>query len=42
MTESWLSTDEIAIRLGVSKETVDTWIVEKGMSVHKIGSLWKC
>lgn len=42
MTEPWLSTDEIADHLGVTKDTVYAWIAEKGMPAHKIGRLWKC
>lgn len=41
MTEPWLSTDEIADHLGVTKDTVYAWIAEKGMPAHKIGRLWK-
>jgi excisionase family DNA binding protein len=41
MTEPWLSTDDIAFHLGVTKDTVYTWIGEKGMPAHKIGRLWK-
>lgn len=42
MAEVWLSTDEIAAHLGVTKDTVYAWIAEKGMPAHKIGRLWKC
>lgn len=41
MTEPWLSADDIAVHLGVTKDTVYTWIVEKGMPAHKVGRLWK-
>ena len=41
MTEPWLSADDIAVHLGVTKDTVYTWIVEKGFPAHKIGRLWK-
>ena len=41
MTEPWLSADYIAGHLGVTKDTVYTWIAEKGMPAHKIGRLWK-
>lgn len=41
MTESWLSADDIAGHLGVTKDTVYTWIAEKNMPAHKIGRLWK-
>jgi len=41
VTEPWLSADDIAAHLGVTKDTVYTWIAEKGMPAHKIGRLWK-
>ena len=42
MAEPWLSADEIAAHLGVTKDTVYTWIAEKAMPAHKVGRLWKC
>jgi excisionase family DNA binding protein len=42
VSEPWLSTDEIAAHLGVTKDTVYAWIADKGMPAHKIGRLWKC
>ena len=41
MTEPWLSADDIAAHLGVTKDTIYTWIAEMGMPAHKIGRLWK-
>lgn len=41
MTEPWLSADDIAARLGVTKDTVYTRIAEKNMPAHKVGRLWK-
>lgn len=41
VTEPWLSADDIASHLGVTKDTVYTWIAEKNMPAHKIGRLWK-
>lgn len=41
MSEPWLSADDIAVHLGVTKDTVYTWIAEKGMPAHKVGRLWK-
>lgn len=37
----WLSADDIAAHLGVTKDTVYAWIAEKGMPAHKLGRLWK-
>lgn len=41
MTEPWLSADEIASHLGVSKDTVYAWISTQQMPAHKVGRLWK-
>ena len=41
MAEPWLSEDDIAAHLGVTKDTVYTWITEKAMPAHKVGRLWK-
>ena len=32
---------DIAAHLGVTKDTVYTWIAEKDMPAHKVGRLWK-
>lgn len=39
--ESWVSLDEIAQHLGVSRDTVYRWIDDRGMPAHKVGRLWK-
>jgi len=39
--ERWLSVDEIAEYLGVSKDTVYGWINSRGMPAHRVGKLWK-
>ena len=41
MPEPWLSADDIAIHLGITKDTVYSWIADKGMPAHKVGRLWK-
>lgn len=41
MSEPWLSADAIAAHVGVTKETVYTWIAERSMPAHKVGRLWK-
>ncbi len=41
MSDRWRSVDEIAEHLGVSKDTVYTWVNVKGLPGHKIGRLWK-
>ncbi|MGM0724465.1 MAG: helix-turn-helix domain-containing protein [Actinomycetota bacterium] len=41
MNDVWLSADDIAAHLGVTKDSVYAWIAEKGMPAHKVGRLWK-
>lgn len=41
MQDRWFSVDEIAEYLGVSKDTVYTWVSSRGMPGHKVGRLWK-
>ena len=41
VNEPWLSAGDIAAHLGVTKDTIYTWIADKGMPAHKIGRLWK-
>lgn len=41
MNERWVSVAEIAEHLGVSKDTVYTWIETKRMPAHRVGRLWK-
>lgn len=39
--ERWLSVEEIAKHLGVSKETVYRWLEKQKVPAHRIGKLWK-
>ena len=42
MTEDrWLSVDEIAVYLGIGRDTVYKWIDDRKMPAHKVGRLWK-
>jgi excisionase family DNA binding protein len=41
MTERWLSVEDIATHLGVSKDTVYAWREKKGMPAHRVGRFWK-
>ena len=41
MNDRWLSVTEIAVYLGVKRDTVYKWISEKDMPAHRIGRLWK-
>ena len=39
--ERWLSVEEIALYLGISKETVYRWLDRGKIPAHRIGKLWK-
>ena len=39
--DRWLSVQEIAQYLGISKETVYRWLESKKIPAHKIGKQWK-
>lgn len=41
MSDRWVSVEEIAEHLGVSKDTVYGWITKREMPAHKVGRLWK-
>lgn len=41
MDDRWFSVSEIADYLGVSQDTVYTWISTKKLPAHRIGRLWK-
>ena len=41
MADRWLSVEEIAEYLGVSRDTVYAWIAKKDMPAHKVGRFWK-
>ena len=39
--ERWYSLKEIMEHLGVSRETILSWISKRGMPASKVGRLWK-
>lgn len=39
--DRWLSVQEVATHLGVSRETIYSWIKAKEMPAHRIGRHWK-
>lgn len=40
-TESWVSVDQIAEHLGVTRDSIYRWIERKGLPAHRVGRLWK-
>ncbi len=36
-----MSAEVIADHLGVTKDSVYTWIARRGMPAHRVGRLWK-
>lgn len=41
MSEPWLSADDVAEHIGVTKDTVYARIPERGTAAHNVGRLWK-
>ena len=39
--DNWISLEETAIYLGVSKDTIRNWIKKTDIPAHKIGRAWK-
>jgi excisionase family DNA binding protein len=39
--ERWLSVEDIAAHLGISKETVYRWLEKRRIPAHRVGKLWK-
>jgi excisionase family DNA binding protein len=40
-TEKWISVEDAADHLGVTKDTIRNWIRKTDIPAHKIGKLWK-
>ena len=41
MEDRWLSVIEVALYLGIKRDTVYKWIDRRNMPSHKVGRLWK-
>jgi excisionase family DNA binding protein len=41
MTEPWLSVEQIAEHLGVTRDSIYRWIDRKHLPAHRVGRLWK-
>lgn len=41
MSEPWVKVEEVAIHLGVARDTVYRWVQSRGLPAHRVGRLWK-
>jgi excisionase family DNA binding protein len=41
VAEPWVSVEDVALHLGVAKDSVYRWIDARGLPAHRIGKLWK-
>ncbi|AMO94006.1 DNA binding, excisionase family domain protein [Collimonas fungivorans] len=41
MSEPWMSVEQIAEHLGVTRDSIYRWIDRKGLPAHRVGRLWK-
>jgi excisionase family DNA binding protein len=39
--EPWVSVDQIAAHLGVTRDSIYRWIERKSLPAHRVGRLWK-
>lgn len=39
--EPWVSVDQIAEHLGVTRDSIYRWIDRKDLPAHRVGRLWK-
>lgn len=41
MAEPWVSVEQIAEHLGVTRDSIYRWIDRKSLPAHRVGRLWK-
>ncbi|AVS73357.1 helix-turn-helix domain-containing protein [Paracidovorax cattleyae] len=41
MTEPWVSVEQVAEHLGVTRDSIYRWIDSKRLPAHRVGRLWK-
>ncbi|MBD9431119.1 helix-turn-helix domain-containing protein [Achromobacter sp. ACM03] len=41
MTEPWVSVEQVAEHLGVTRDSIYRWIDRKSLPAHRVGRLWK-
>lgn len=39
--ERWVSVEEVAVHLGVNKDSVYRWVNGKGLPAHRVGRLFR-
>lgn len=39
--EPWVSVEDVAEHLGVTKDSIYRWIEDRGLPAHRLGRLWK-
>lgn len=39
--EPWVSVEDVARHLGVTKDSIYRWIEDRGLPAHRLGRLWK-
>jgi excisionase family DNA binding protein len=39
--EPWVTAEQVALHLGVVKETVYRWREQRNLPAHRVGRLWK-
>ncbi len=41
MSEPWVSVEQLAEHLGVTRDSIYRWIDRKALPAHRVGRLWK-
>lgn len=41
MPEPWVSVEDVARHLGVSKDTIYRWVEARKIPAHRVGRFWK-
>ena len=39
--ERWVSVDEVAAHLGVTRDTIYRWMERKSLPAHRLGRVWR-
>jgi len=41
MSEPWVSVEQVAEHMDVTRDSIYRWIDRKGLPAHRVGRLWK-